>query len=364
MRMTQEVSQLGYKRERCNTLPVTEAYSFESLYDSMMKCKKGVLWKNSVASFFLNDIERLIKLARSIDAGTYKPRKPFRFEIHHPKKREIASISFKDRIPQRSLNDNIVYPIMTRSFIHDNYACQIGKGTDKARDRLKEFLHRHYRKHGINGYIAQFDIKGFYPNMDHEIVEEMFRKKLPDDAYIEVKRILDDQYDGSKGYNPGSQLVQIAGISILDGMDHYIKENLHAKLYLRYMDDFLIISHNKEYLAECVENIKRYLAKLKFEINDKKTRIFPLTKTIEFLGFDYRLTSTGKVVMNARSSNVKSQRKKLRRMALKAQKGEIERAYADASFEAWKPFLRKGNSHKLIQRMNKFYESLWKGEHQ
>lgn len=353
-----------YKRKRTkqNCPSLKEIYGFESLYESMMKCKKGVLWKNSVASFVLNDMERISKLAGSLQNGTYKAKKPYRFKIHHPKEREIASISFRDRVPQRSLNDNIVYPVMTRSFIYDNYACQKGKGTDKARNRLKQFLQRHYRKCGCSGWVAQFDIKGFYPNMDHAIVEGMFKQKLPQEVFVEVRRILREQYDGEKGYNPGSQLVQIAGISILDGLDHFIKEKLHAKLYLRYMDDFMIISEDKQYLERCVAEIAAYLKRLRFEINQKKTMIIPLSEGIEFLGFIYKLTGTGKVVMNLLPKNIKSQRRKMRRMAAKVRRGSMTQKQANDSFEAWKAHALKGASYKLIHRMNNYYKSLlWEG---
>ena len=102
----------------------------------------------------------------------------------------IASVAFRDRVFQRSLNDNVVYPSMTRSFIYDNYACQKGKGTDKARDRLREFLRKYYQKYGTDGYVCQFDIKGYYPNMDHEVAEEMFRKKLDAWSFLALLKLV------------------------------------------------------------------------------------------------------------------------------------------------------------------------------
>ena len=177
------------------------------------RCQKGVIWKDSVAHFVLNSPEEITKLERELKEGTYRPRKPKMFTITSPKPREISSIPFRDRVYQRSLNDNILYPTMTRSFIYDNWACQKGKGADRARTRLKEFLRRHYRKHGTEGYIAQFDIKGYYPNMSHAYIEEMFRKKLDPEIFEMVLGVLRHQYGGDKGYNPGSQMIQIAGIS-------------------------------------------------------------------------------------------------------------------------------------------------------
>ena len=332
---------------------------FEPLYESMLRCKKGVLWKDSVASFYLNGVERTMNLSEELHNGTYKSRPTVKFTVTSPKKREIASICFKDRVYQRSLNDNVVYPIMSRSFIYDNFACQKGKGTDAARNRLKEFLRRYYRKHGENGYVAQFDIHGYYPHMSHEIAKETFHKKLDEWAYERVKTILDEQYEGDTGFNPGSQLIQIAGISILDGFDHYVKEQLHAKYYIRYMDDFLIISEDEEYLENCRNKIRDHLSGLKFELNEKKTRIYQLKDGIEFMGFMFKLTETGKVLMLIKSENVKRERKKLRRLVEKSKRGCLPREKVDESYAAWRNHASKGNNFLLLQRMDAYYQSLW-----
>lgn len=341
---------------------IESVIGYEPLYDSIRKCRKGVGWKDSVASYSLNAIERTLTLYRKLHDGTYKSRPPVKFWITSPKPREIASITFGDRVYQRSLNDNAVYPQMSNSYIYDNYACQKNKGTDKARNRLKEFLRKHYRKHGVHGYVAQFDIKGYYPNMNHEVIEEIFRKRLPDNVYKRVEVILREQYDSDKGYNAGSQLIQIAGISILDGYDHYVKEQLRAKLYLRYMDDFLIISGDKEYLEMCVEKTREYLATLKFELNEKRTRVFPISEGIDFLGFRFHLSETGKVLMFLKSENVKRQRRKLKRLVAKSKRGDLPKEKVDESYMAWRNHASKGNTHRLLQRMDKFYKGLWTNE--
>ena len=339
---------------------IESVIGFDALYRSARKCRKGVLWKDSVASFCLNAPERVSKLSDDLHNGTYKARPTVHFRITSPKPRDIASVSFRDRVYQRSLNDDVVYPIMSQSFIYDNYACQIGKGTDAARNRLKEFLRRHYRKHGCDGWVAQFDIKGYYPSMSHAAVEEMFRRKLPEEVYKMVETILREQYDGDAGYNPGSQLVQIAGISMLDGFDHFVKEQVHAKLYIRYMDDFMIISSDKDYLERCVESVRDYLTGLGFRLHPEKTRIFPLHEGIEFLGFRFRLTETGKVLMLIRPESVKRQRKKLRRLVQKSRRGMIPREKVGESYAAWRNHASKGNSHNLLRRMDAYYLSLWR----
>ena len=332
------------------------------MYDSMMKCKKGVMWKASAASYRLNAIERTIGLMESLQDGTYKAKPPMRFKITHPKPREIASVAFRERVYQRSLNDNVVYPIMTRSFIYDNYACQKGKGTDFARNRLKEFLRRYYRKHGSTGYVYQFDIKGYYPNMSHEICEDTFRQKLDNDTFRQVQEILHQQYDGDKGYNAGSQLIQIAGISVLDKLDHFCKEQLHAEFYGRYMDDFFIIHESRDYLIECAAKITAYLERMHFKLNEKKSRCYPLKDGIPFLGFTFRLTDTGKVLMLIKSENVKAERKKLFRLVKQSKRGKLPKSKVDESYAAWRNYASKGNCMNCIKRMDAYYKSLWEDE--
>lgn len=151
--------------------------------------------------------------------------------------------------------------------------------------RVTGFLQKFYREHGRVGYILQCDVHGYYPNMRHDVVEQMFREKLDPDIYAKVETILHDQYPGDVGYNPGSQMIQIAGISVLDKLDHYIKEQLHIKYYVRYMDDFLLVHDDKTYLEYCKDEIERKLAEIGMEFNPTKTHILPISKGVLFLGF-------------------------------------------------------------------------------
>ena len=73
------------------------------------------------------------------------------------------------------------------------------------------------------------------------------------------------------------------------------------------MDDFLIISEDVDFLMTCMKEITEYLTGLKFTINEKKTRIYSIRDGIDFLGFTFRITDTGKILMQIRSENVKRQ---------------------------------------------------------
>lgn len=336
-----------------------DVIGFEALYNSMCKCRKGVMWKSSVASFCLNGLENTIKLEEKLQAETYKPSKPYNFIITSPKRREIMSVCFKDRVFQRSLNDVAVYPEIIKSFIRDNLACQKGKGTDLARARLKIFLHKMFRKYGNNFYVLQCDIHGYYPNMRHSIAKAKFRKELDQWTYNECAKILDGQYQTDIGFNPGSQMIQIAGISVLDEMDHYIKEKLHIKFYLRYMDDFLLFHQDKDYLESCKKQIETRLKLIGFEFNPKKTKIINIISGLTFLGFNFKLSTTGKLIMILDPKSVKRERKKLCRMATLVKQGKISKKKVYECYNSWKNHASKGNSFKLLLRMDKYLKNLW-----
>ena len=333
---------------------------FEALLNSMYKCKKHVIWKSSVAHCYLNGIEETLKLKSQLEDGTYKPRPTVSFTITRPKKRDIISIAFRDRVYQRSLNDQSIYPQMCKSFITANMACQKDKGTDAARDLLIEYLRRHYRKHGLKGGILQIDIKGYYPNMRHEVVEKQFKKHLDTFTYDRAVEVLRTQYEGDVGVNPGSQMVQIAGISVPDPLDHYIKEELHIQGYIRYMDDLLLIHEDIAYLKHCQKVIAEKLSEDGFTPNTKKTKIVDIKDGCMFLGFFFRLTNTGKVVMLLDPKKVKEQRKKLYRLVKLAKAGEITKGKADYCYTSWKAHASKGNNYKMLQRMDTYYKNLWK----
>lgn len=341
---------------------IESTISFDALYRSMLKCKSGVVWKGSVASYFLNGIERTLRLEQKLMNGTYKASPPVQFTITSPKKREILSIGFADRVYQRSINDNVLYSSMIKDFIYDNCACQQGKGTDFARNRLKTFLHKHYRKHGRNGYVLQIDIKGYYPNMRHDVCKDTFKKKLDPWTYAKCEKVLDEQYCGEVGYNPGSQMVQIAGISVLNPIDHYAKDFLGIKLYIRYMDDIIIIHSDYLYLKRCLNLISYQLETFGFECHEKKTKIYPLSKGIEFLGFTFRLTDSGKVLMNIKPDNIKRERRKLFRLVKRCKSGKITKKKVDDCYNAWKAHADRGQNKKVIMRMDAYYKSLWEGE--
>lgn len=356
---------------------ITESViGFDALFESMLKCKKGVAWKGSVASFYLNGIGRTLKLERELKDGTYKAGTPVVFTITHPKKREIVSIRFRDRIYQRSLNDNRIYPEVAEKLLPENAACQKGKGTDYARKMLLEYMRDMQKRYRSGYYVLQCDIKGYYPNMKHEVATDVFREMISsDDVYNMAAKVLRDQYAGDTGYNPGSQMIQIVGIAALDYIDRYITGELGISHYVRYMDDFILMHPDKDYLKECMERIREKLSEREFRLNDRKTRIYKADAGIVFLGFVFKPRPSGKIVISVRPEKVKEEKKKLKKLVRKAEKGEIPVPKVYEHYRIWRSTVvwdgnkksRKQNirkhgfrsdNHRMTMRMDAYFKKL------
>ena len=327
-----------------------------------MKCRKGVSWKPSVKSFVLNSEENLLRMEKQLKEGTWKNGTPKPVLITYPKRREALSIPFKDRIYQRSINDNSLYPQMTRSFIYANCACQTGKGTDFARKLIKKYLWNYYCNYGSDGWTVQIDIHGYYLNMRHKDVEHQIYCNTDPDTTRMSCGVLRDQYAGETGYNPGSQMVQIAGIALLNPVDHYIKEKLHVKYYIRYMDDFWMLLPTKKQAERAYTETIKMIRSYGLEINQKKSHVTPLSRGFTFLGFRYHMTDTGKVIMTLTPDNVKHERKTLVRMVHKSQRGELPSEKVKEHHNSWENNAAKGNSHKVRKRTRKYLNQLKEGE--
>ena len=139
-----------------------------------------------------------------------------------------------------------------------------------------------------------------------------------------------------------------------------LKERLRIEHHVRYNDDFILIHHDKDYLIYVKNVIEEKIKEKGLKLNRKKTQIFPLTQSVKFLGFRFKLTETGKVLMLVLRNKITHERKKLRRLVNKAKRGEISRQKVDECYKSWKAHASKGNSYNLIKSMDRYYNSLWK----
>lgn len=349
----------GYQR-RCFFMKdktVDDAVTFKELYKGLKKSCCNVRWKDSVTGYEANGLKNTYLLRQSLLDGTYKISGYQRFKVHEPKEREIVATRLKDRQFQRSLCDNVLYPQITRSFIRDNCACQRGKGVDDALDRLTVHLRRYYFKHGPNGWALKCDIRHYFAETPHDVAKAAIRKRLTDQRAAYYTDAIIDSFGGDKGIGLGSQVSQITELAVLDDLDHYIKERLRIKHYLRYMDDFILIHEDKSVLRAALAEIEKRLSALGLTLNEK-TQILPLKNGVLWLKWRFVLTDTGKVIRKICMKSVVRERRKLRKMAKLAVAGRIPVAAITESFITWKAHAQRGNCRKIVADMQKLYEKL------
>lgn len=335
--------------------------SFDVLYESMLKCRRGVMWKDSVARYVNDPLVNTNKLRHSLLAGTYSIDDYFYFIIYEPKVRGIVSTGYKDRVFQRSLCDNYLYDALTKDFIYDNGACQIGKGTDFTRNRLKAHLSRFYRKYGVDGYVLNCDLKNFFGSTLHSTAKAAADKRVDDEwALQHVYQIIDSYDDGNKrGLGLGSQITQLVQLVVLSDLDHKIKERLGIAYYSRYMDDLVLIHPSKKHLQKCLTIIEEELLRLGLTLNEDKTKLFPIKQGIKFLGFKFELARTGKVLMFLPKQGITKAKRKIRKHQQLVITGAMEKDKMFHCYESRRAHISKGDSYCLLKTLDKYFLNAW-----
>lgn len=334
-----------------------KVYDFRNLYNAYMAARKGKRWKTATNRFEANALECVATLQKQLREMTYRMGAYNVFEITEPKKRTIKSTAFKDKVVQRSLCDNVLEPVFERSLIYDNYACRHGKGTHAALKRTEDFYRAAYRKHGRDVWVLKCDIEKYFDSIDHEIIKRLMRKFFSDDRLLWLLDMVIDSTDG-KGVPIGNQSSQWFSVLLLNEMDHYIKEKLRIKWYVRYMDDFVLIHPDKEYLRQCKKEIEWILGGLELKLN-YKSHIFPLKHGVDFLGFHTYITETGKLVKKVRHDSNKRVKRKLKKFRKLYRSGERTKKQIDQAYNSWKNHVCHGDSFYLRKEMDKLYHKIF-----
>ena len=338
--------------------------SIKELHKAMRKCKKGVAWKDSVANFIHHGLIRCYKLKHSLINETYEISKYIEFQVHEPKTRNIVSTRFVDRVFQRSLCDNYLTYELQKDFIADNYACQVGKGNDKARLSMIRHIHEHFLEYGMSGYILKCDIHDYFGSTSHKLAKESTSYVSDEWSRNHLYRIIDSFTQGenpSVGMGLGSQVTQSVQLAVLDELDKLITRKANIKHYWRYMDDFYLIHNDKEYLKKCYKAIVRHLKAKGLELNEKKSKLQKISQPIHFLGFSFKLKPNGKIAMRVLSDNISKNHKKLKKLVII--KG-VNKSECDKVLQAILAHMKKSNNRSQVNKMIKYYKDLWKEKKQ
>lgn len=321
---------------------ITQLYAemtdFESLYQAHLKARRGKRDRNEVVEFEMNLGFELQRLRGQLISGRYQPQPYKHFRIYDPKVREIHALQYRDRIVQHSLCDNVIAPTLEPRLIYDNAASRIGKGTHFAMNRLNKFMHDYYTNYGSVGYILKYDIRKYYDSIDHEILYKLMEKLFSDEPEIlRLIRVFIDSYEvqPEKGLPLGNQSSQWFALYYLDGLDRLVKEQLRIRYYSRYMDDGILLHHDRDYLRECLRQMTAYVRdERKLEFNNK-TAIMPMKQGVDYLGFHFYLTDGGRVVRKLRTSNKKRMKRKLKRFRHAYRTGKMDKAAIDRSLASY-----------------------------
>lgn len=342
-------------RGLCITKAQEATASLANLEKAMRACCKGVLWKASVSSYKHNALRRLLKLRKDILLGKYKPSKGARFVIHEPKTRDIVATIFKDRVPQRSLYDNYLYEEVCEKFHPWNCACQREKGTDYARNLLKSMLRKSYDKTGMEGWVLKMDVKSFFASIRHDIAKEVMAKRIRDPFALRMVYEVIDQAGNGIGLDLGSQLNQIVALSMLDDLDKTLASlNL---LWVRYMDDIIVVGESKEQLKTILAVAMTELETKGLRFSPKKTMIAPIRQPIRFLGFSFLLHPTGRVTQKPLPESTARRRRKMRKQKNLVLKGVLTK-------EDFIQFYRSGRDHfkkgvrSTLNKMDGFFNKM------
>jgi len=335
-----------------------EIFSFKNLYHAYLYTRKGKRDKECVARYGFHAMEAVNHTKYLMRDRRYKIGDYYKFKVYYPKERTVMAPPFRDRVVQRCLCEQVLTPVIERHLIYDTYACRTGKGTHAGLERTEEFFKRHYRKHGSGGWVIKGDISKYFYSIDHEILKDNLKPLIKKyDVWWLIEQIIDSTE--GPGIPLGNQSSQWFANFYLSKFDHYVKEKLQIKYYIRYMDDWMAIVENKEEAKQKLEAMKTFLEKeLKLKTN-KKTQIFPLKNGVDFLGFHVYITDSGKVVRKIRTASKRAMKRKLKSFKTKYAKEAMTKEAIERSYESWKGHASHGNCYGLIKEMDILYKNIF-----
>lgn len=198
--------------------------------------------------------------------------------------------------------------------------------------------------------MLKADIRHYFQSVDHQILLGKIRNRIEDEKIIWLIETIVKNHKTQnlgKGMPLGNLTSQFFANFYLDEFDYFVKHELKAKYYLRYVDDFILLDLNQKVLIEWKNKIEEFLEKkLEIKLHPEKSRIIPLRKGITLLGF--RIFSKHKML---KKSNARRVWNRLEKFKKKYDKGEISRAEVLQSLEGWLAYAKFANTYKFRKRI-------------
>jgi retron-type reverse transcriptase len=334
-----------------------EIINFDNLLLAARKAQKGKRFRDNVLAFNYNLELELEHIQTSLKSKTYLPGTYKTFTIVEPKPRLISAAPYRDRVIHHALC-NIITPIFERTLIADTYANRLGFGTHRALKRFTEFARS-------SQYIFQGDIKKYFPSIDHAILKTIVRRKIKcADTLWLIDTIIDNSNEQENiiDFFPGDDLLtpinRRRGLPIgnltsqffaniyLNSFDHFIKENLKVKKYVRYVDDFALFADDANFLADARLATEAYLASIRLKIHPIKSQLFHTKQGANFVGF--RILPDR---IRVRKENLRRGRRRLKQMQIDYAHGIINRQQVSQKLQSWVAHLNHGNTQRLRRKI-------------
>ena len=316
--------------------------SFPALREAAVRAAKGKRTKPGVAAFLANLEKDVLRLERELRSGSYRPGRYTVIEVFDPKHRMVSAAPFRDRVVHHAFCA-VTEPIFERGFVHDTYANRKGKGTHRAIARYEKFRDR-FR------HVLRCDIYRYFPAIDHAILKRDLRRRLACECTLDLAdRIIDGSnpqepvnlhfpgddlftpFERRRGLPIGNLTSQFFSNLYLDRFDHFCKEVLRAKGYVRYVDDFALFHDDPDQLAEWRERIERFLEGRRLLLHPAKTHVAPTSEPSTFLGFV--LLPGGR--RRLPEENVRRFRNRLRGLRDRWRHGTVTQVEVEQRVRAW-----------------------------
>jgi RNA-directed DNA polymerase len=265
----------------------SEVVEFKNLHAAYRAARMSKRYRDSILKFGFRIEENLTRLQHDLEAGQYAHGRYREFIINDSKKRLIKAAPFRDRVVHHAVC-NIIEPILERTFISDSFACRKGKGSHAAVKRLESFMRSIRSTGNIRTYCLKCDIRKFFANINHGVLIEILKSYIPDQRIIALLEEVIGSFSTTSGVGlPLGNLTSQLFVNVyMNEFDQFAKHVLRAKHYLRYADDFTVLSTNREWLEIILPEIRNFLInRLRLELHSNKVSIKTLASGVDILGW-------------------------------------------------------------------------------
>lgn len=283
--------------------------SLENLLEAWKEFLKGKRNRKDVQEFQLKLMDNILSLHRDLSNKTYTHSPYQAFNISDPKPRNIHKATVRDRLLHHAVY-RVLYPYFDKRFIHDSYSCRLNKGTHKALNQFRKYFRKVSNNNMRQCWVLKCDIRKFFASIDHQILRYIIAEYIEDEdinwllgqiinsfSTPNSKHIYAMANMRKKGLPLGNLTSQLLVNVYMNKFDQHVKHRLKAKHYIRYADDFVILSKDKGYLEDLIPKISEFLREgLKLELHPNKVFIKTFSGGVDFLGWvhfpDHRVLRT------------------------------------------------------------------------